>query len=355
MPVRWVAGYRMKDRSVSDGNRWVRDFGLKLAHFSGFARAMESSNGGLGVILRFERVRPARKERFQPLKSREVTPEFLERTLHALKRWKFDVVSMDEICRRLGEPVSGKRFVSLTFDGGYRDVVTAAYPVLSRHQVPFAVYVPTAFPDGLGEAWWLALEQVISKHDRISLAMDGKNRHFVAESYSEKQQLYDLLHQWMQRLSSSDLSAAVNDLCKRYSVDLDALSRDASMTWSDITKLAADPLVTIGTTTVNYPTLTAIKDVAALREMTMGRAVGKAALGRDAVHFAYPFGDKNSFGRQHVVMAEEAKFASAVSAVPGVVRGGDQSSVYALPRIAWDGRQRSLIAMRVILSGLTVR
>ena len=53
------------------------------------------------------------------------------------------------------------RFVRLTFDGGYKDMMTSAYPVLSQHGIPFTVYVPTAFPDGLGEAWWLALEQMI--------------------------------------------------------------------------------------------------------------------------------------------------------------------------------------------------
>ena len=51
----------------------------------------------------------------------------------------------------------------LTFDGAIRDLMVSAYPVLARHGVPFTVYVPTAFPDGLGEAWWLALEAVIAR------------------------------------------------------------------------------------------------------------------------------------------------------------------------------------------------
>src|SRR4030095_8045952 len=99
-----------------------------------------------------------RATRFQPFKSREITPKFLDRTIRALKRWKFDIVSMDEVCRRAVTLASRRRFVCLTFDGGYKDLVTAAYPVLSRHGVPFTVYVPTAFPDGVGEAWWLALQ-----------------------------------------------------------------------------------------------------------------------------------------------------------------------------------------------------
>jgi peptidoglycan/xylan/chitin deacetylase (PgdA/CDA1 family) len=157
----------------------------------------------------------------------------------------------------------------------------------------------------------------------------------------------------MRSLPPPDLSLAIRDLCKRYSVDLAALSREASMDWDDMAKLAADPLVTIGSATVNYPALANLREVDALREMTMGRVVAQAALRRDIRHFAYPFGDRASFRRQHVGMAEEAGFASAVSAIAGVVQTEGRTSLYALPRIAWDGRQRSLRVMRVMLSGVT--
>jgi hypothetical protein len=136
-------------------------------------------------------------------------------------------------------------------------------------------------------------------------------------------------------------------------VDLAALSREASMDWDDLAELAADPLVTIGSATVNYPVLSNLKDAAALREITMGKAVAQAAFERDVRHFAYPFGDRGAFRRQHVVMVEEAGFVSAASAISGIVEAEGRTNLHALPRIAWDGRRRSLRAMRVILSGIT--
>jgi peptidoglycan/xylan/chitin deacetylase (PgdA/CDA1 family) len=324
---------------------------FELAYFSGYARIVQRNTGGAGVILRFERVRPRRRGRFQPLKSREITPDFLDRTIRALKRWKFDIVSLDEVCRRAVTLATPRRFVCLTFDGAYKDLMTSAYPVLSRHDVPFAVYVPTAFPDGVGEAWWLALEAIIARENRVSLVIDRKELHFGIANVSEKYQLYAFLESWMRTLPPPDLSAAINDLCKRYSVNLAALSRDAAMDWGDLTTLAADPRVTIGSATVNYPVLANLKDAAALREMTMGMAVAQTAFHRDVRHFAFPFGDGASWRRRHVAMAEEAGFVSAVSAIPGVVQTAGRSNLHALPRLAWDGRLRSLRAMRVLLSG----
>jgi peptidoglycan/xylan/chitin deacetylase (PgdA/CDA1 family) len=325
---------------------------LELAYFSGQPWLKGREAGGAGVVLRFERVRPRRSAGFQPLKSREITPRFLDRTIRALKRWKYDIVSMDEACQRAVTLASRRRFVCLTFDGGYKDLMISAYPVLSRHCIPFTIYVPTAFPDGLGEAWWLGLERIIAQENRLSLVMDRKEQRFNIATTSEKYQLYEFLQGWMRSLPPSDVSFAVKDLCRRYSVDLAALSRDASMDWDDLAKLAADPLVTIGSATVNYPVLSNLRDADALREMTMGRAVAEAAFRRDVRHFAYPFGDRAAFGRHHVTMAMQAGFTSAASTLSGIVQAEGRTNLRALPRIAWDGRQRSLRAMRVLLSGV---
>lgn len=338
------------DTNLSSENPFLTGLRLELAWFTG-RHWLSGRSGGAGVVLRFERVRPRRAGRFQPLRSQEITPKFLDRTIRALQRWKFDIVSMDEVCHRAVTSPMPRRFVALTFDGGTKDLIVSAYPVLARHGVPFTVYLPTAFPDRLGEAWWLALEEIIARESRISLVMDRTERHFDIAGNAEKYQLYEYLWGWMRTLSPPDLSAAIKDLCKRYSVDLATLSREASMDWDDLARLAADPLVTIGSATVNYPVLSNLKDVDAEREMTMGRAVAQAAFHRDIRHFAYPFGDRAAFARKHVQMAEEAGFASAASALAGVVQAEGRTNLHALPRLSWDGRQRSLRVMHVLLSG----
>ncbi|WP_337994029.1 polysaccharide deacetylase family protein [Bradyrhizobium sp. WBOS8] len=333
--------------SASDG-RWLERLRLELAWFTG--RAARGSRGA-GAILRFERVRPRRRGGFQPLRAHEVTPQFLDRAIGALKRWGYDFLGMDEVCRRAVTLPEPRRFVALTFDGAPKDLIEFAYPVLARHAVPFTVYVPTAFPDGVGQAWWLGLEQVIARESRISLMMGEKEQRFVVTDPAGKQALFSHLESWLRSLPPADLAAAVADLCTRYRIDLAALSREASMDWEDLAKLAADPLVTIGCATVNYPVLANMKDGAALREMTMGKAVAEAAFGREIGHFAFPFGDRASFRRSHVIMAEEAGFVSAVSTIAGIVDAEGRTNLRALPRIAWDGRVRSLRMLRVLVSG----
>ncbi|MCK9202676.1 MAG: polysaccharide deacetylase family protein [Gallionella sp.] len=332
----------------------LADIGLEFAYFSGAARIIEARTGGAGIVLKLEHVRPTRSELFQPLRSQDITPEFLDDAIAAMKRWNFDILSLGEVVERAKQTSLARRFVCLTFDGGHRDFMTFAYPVLSHHRIPFALYIPTGFVDGIGRAWWLALEQIIARNHRIGLVMNRTERHFFAASLAEKYQLYDFLHGWMMTLPPPDLAAAIGDLCGRYGVDLAAVSRDIAMSWEDLTKLARDPQATIGSATVNYPNLVHIKGTSALREMTMGRTVLETALGGSCPHFAYPFGGEGNFGPREMLLAREAGFVTAVSTKPGVVRADGQSDLMALPRITWDGR-RSLRALRVVLSGITAR
>lgn len=342
----------LRGESLPSDNHLLTRLKLELGYFGG--QAWQSREvGGAGVILRFERVIPRRAGRFQPLKSSQITPRFLDRLVRALRRWKYDFVTIDEACRRAVILPQHRRFVCLTFDGGYKDVARAAYPILVHHHVPFTVYVPTAFPDGVGQAWWLALEKIIAKEPRLSLMIDRSERHFGLRTLAEKNDTFEFLSNWLRQLAPPDLSVAVNDLCKRYSVDLLALTREAMMDWEDFSKLAADPLVTIGSATVNYPVLSNLRDVDAQREITMGKAVAETAFHRKIDHFAFPFGDRDSFRRAHVVMSEEAGFASAVSTISGIVDTAGRTNLHALPRVAWDGRLTSLRAMRVVLSGAT--
>src|SRR3982075_930671 len=99
----------MRGRTLPTENRFLTSLRLEFAYFSGQPWLKGRRAGGAGVVLRFERVRPRRSARFQPLQSREITPRFLDRTIRALKRWKYDIVSIDEACQRAVTLASRRR------------------------------------------------------------------------------------------------------------------------------------------------------------------------------------------------------------------------------------------------------
>jgi len=326
--------------------------GLESLFFSGAHFALKPFVGGAGVILTFHHVRPPRHDRFQPNRLLEITPRFLTRVAKLLRRSRVDVISLDEMHARMTAGEFRRRFVCLTFDDGYRDTLEHAYPILKEARLPFAVYVATSFPDRLGELWWLALEAVIARNERIGLAINGRNRVFDCATLGEKRALYDELYWWLRaRPTEAEVHAIVRDLAACYHVDIAAFCRDLCMDWKEIAELAADPLVSIGAHTVNHPMLAKLPEKTARSEMEQSRSVIEAALGKRPQHLSYPFGDPSTAGPREFALAGELGYKTAVTTRPGVVFRAHAEHLTALPRISLNGEYQQLRFVRVLLSG----
>jgi peptidoglycan/xylan/chitin deacetylase (PgdA/CDA1 family) len=307
---------------------------------------------GVGVILTLHHVRPPRPDRFQPNRLLEVTPRFLEDVLRYLRRAGLDLVSLDEMHRRMSEGDFRRRFVCITIDDGYRDTLQWAYPILCRHKAPFAVYIPTSFPDRLGELWWLALEAVVARNTHVSLLVDGREQILECRTVSEKRELFDALYGWVRSFATEDeLRRVVRDLCARYQVDVAAFCDELCMGWGELAELAADPLVTIGAHTVNHVMLAKVPERAARSEMDMSRSVIEASLGLRPAHLSYPVGDKTSAGPREFRIAAELGFKTAVTTRPGVLFPSHRRHLTALPRVSLNGEHQQLRYARVLVSG----
>ena len=326
--------------------------GLESLFFTGAHLALKPLFGGVGVILTLHHVRPPRPDRFQPNRLLEITPQFLAGVIKLLRRSDVDLVSLDELYRRMTAGDFHRRFVCLTFDDGYRDTLQHAFPMLKEAGVPFAVYLPTSFPDRLGELWWLALEAVIARNERIGLVIDGKNRSFDCRTIAEKQALYDELYWWLRRRpTETEMREIVRDLAACYQVDIAAFCKDLCMDWHEIAVLAADPLVTIGAHTVNHAMLAKLPTQSVRSEMDLSRSVIEAALGVRPQHLSYPYGDAASAGPREFQIAADLGFKTAVTTRPGVLFAEHGRHMTALPRISLNGEYQQLRYVRVLLSG----
>jgi peptidoglycan/xylan/chitin deacetylase (PgdA/CDA1 family) len=334
-------------------NKAIIRTGLETLYFSGMHHFMRPLVGGVGSILTMHHVRPRRPDAFQPNRLLEITPKFLEGLLKRLARARIDVISLDEMHQRFISEDFKRRFVCITFDDGYKDVKEYAYPLLRKYKLPFAMYIPTSFPDRLGEMWWLALEAVIAQNRRIGMVINGKDQFFECGSVSEKRELYEAVYGYIRSMKTEDeLRKFVRDLCATYRVDIAAFCRDLCMDWQELGEMAEDPLMTIGAHTVNHVMLKKIaSDDVTRAEMEMSRSVLEAALGKRPQHLAYPVGDPTSAGPREFRIAAELGFKTATTTRPGVLFKVHREHLTALPRISVNGEFQQQRYMKVLMSG----
>jgi peptidoglycan/xylan/chitin deacetylase (PgdA/CDA1 family) len=326
--------------------------GLETLYFSGAHLLMRPFCAGVGAILMLHHVRPARRDAFQPNQLLEVTPEFLTQVLAWLRDEGIDVVSLDEMHRRLAERDFGRRFVCITLDDGYRDNKVCAYPIFKRYEAPFTIYVPTSFPERAGKLWWVALELTVARNNTITVELDGAEHTLACATPPQKREAFNRIYWHLRAMpDEADIHAYVDALAARYGVDMAPLRDELCMTWDEIRTLAADPLATIGAHTVNHVMLAKANDATARAELKAGREDLEAKLGRPVTHLAYPYGGRDLVGTREFRLAADIGYRTAVTTRPGVLFPEHREQFLALPRLSLNGQFQQKRHLKVLMSG----
>ena len=102
-----------------------------------------------------------------------------------LRRWIFStdhkVIGIQYIITGLLMALVGAALASLIrLQLGWPD---HAWPILKSLHVPATLYLPSNFPDHLGVLWWLALEQIVARNDRIGLPPPGTIGNFLISTW----------------------------------------------------------------------------------------------------------------------------------------------------------------------------
>ncbi len=184
----------------------------------------------------------------------------------------------------------------LTFDDGWEDNFTTAFPLLQQHSVPAAIFLVSGMM-GEGSVFWVErLRKAARKlgwpgvHSRLqpAAALDGVG--------PEEDTIIERLKHMPAR-QRQEILARVLD-----SEPGNIHEGDAMMTWEQVRTMSRDGIA-FGAHTVSHPLLTYEQPADVERELTAAKTKIESALGRPVESFAYPNGDWNPAVRQAVQAA----------------------------------------------------
>jgi peptidoglycan/xylan/chitin deacetylase (PgdA/CDA1 family) len=326
--------------------------GLEALYFSGAHYFLRPILAGVGAIFMLHHVRPARDGEFQPNRHLEITPEFLRATLSHLRAQNIDIVTIDEVHRRLIDRDFSRRFACFTLDDGYRDNRDFALPLLREFDAPSIVYVTSDFAEGSGRLWWVALERVVAKALQIEVQIGGSTVRLDTGTPASKQAAFDRLLDWLRGLPNEfDIRREMSSLCRIHGVDEAAICPSLCMSWNELKSFADDPLVSIGAHTVTHCNLARQSEAGASDEMANSRSRIEGILQRPVVHFAYPYGDRIAAGRREFALAHSTGFKTAVTTRPGMIFPENGQHLTALPRVSLNGNYQEARILPVLTSG----
>src|SRR5215204_1826203 len=213
------------------------------------------------------------------------TPEDFETQMALLAR-HFDVIAAPEALHALGGPRS--RAVIITFDDGYRDNFTHAYPSLRRLRLPATFFVTTGFVDRPQLPWW---DEVFWRASGDSLAPRRLAEHLrldlPAETPAAASAAVLERYKRLPQPAADAMLKRVRELTGEPAPSFDVTS--LWMTW-DMIREMRNAGMTVGAHTVTHPVLTAITEDE--QDAEIGGSIERVTreTGRRTELFAYPVG-----------------------------------------------------------------
>jgi len=303
---------------------------LLVSLFHRFPILTKKFLGGKGFVFMLHRILPEdQRNKYTWNKSLAISPEGLEIWIKFFKSKDFDIISMDEVVKRINSKKS-KKFVAFTIDDGYKDNLVYGLPVLEKYKVPCTIYVSNCFPNYKAVYWWYFLEEYIQKHKKINLQPIGIN-YFKEYSNSNKKEVYDEVREILRRSDYNTHCLFAKEIC---GIDnLEELNASLNLSWSEVKKLSENPIINIGGHTSHHVSLKNQNLSILKKEINISTKELSRAIGKKVYHFAYPYGSLDDVNIEGIKELQKNSYSSAVLNHPGSIFMGRKKSHYIIPRM----------------------
>ncbi|MBZ5567592.1 MAG: polysaccharide deacetylase family protein [Acidobacteriia bacterium] len=288
----------------------------------------------------------------------QLDPQTLEQWLRLLTRY-YKFVSLDDAVEMLaGNRPFHPNSLVVTFDDGYRNNVTGAWPVLRRFGVPATIFVTAGHVQRRQPFWVDRLDYALQHagdddhefqigNDKVRISASGRN---------ELRQSYQRLRDAAKAVVRQD--GEMREELEQIAATLEAESGrrladvfeddpwTALLSWEEIEALAGTGL-SFESHTVDHVLLGRVEDGVARDQLLRSKRMIEAHTKRPCRYLAYPNG---SYNARTVEIVRECGYMAAVTVNEGTNRTG--ADPMTLQRIALPlaGSETELLA---VVSGIT--
>lgn len=323
---------------------------LNLAYETGLVRAGRRLWSGSLTVVNYHRIDDPNREGFDSFKPNvSATPQDFDRQMGYLAKW-FNVVSLKDLIEWLNGRKDLPPYAALiTFDDGYLDNYTSAFPILRKYGFPALVFLTTGHI-GTDLPFYWDLAAYCFSHTRSDHLVfpDGH-----LESWSSPEEVDQVCQNWtasMKTLPEAEKQNHVLNLPALLGVSVPAgFFKSLMMDWHQAREMRKDG-IEFGAHTVHHPILTRIPLEEVRDEVMRSKSRVESELGESALGFAYPNGQVSDLNKE----IEKIVAASGIRAAFTLLNGpSSQVEVkrdpYAIRRI-FISHRHSLAEYALMLS-----
>lgn len=229
---------------------------------------------------------------------------------------EYDILPLDTLVRHIHEKDSWpRRAAIITFDDGYKNNFTYAYPILRKYNVPATINLTTAHI-GTGNLFWFDKVKFCLWHTKHKVIQLDKLGTYHIKSNNDRMRTASRINEKLKKLTEKEKNLIIDDLTNALDVDIPPdLGKALILSWDEV-RAMRDAGISFGAHSLNHPNLTKLPVEQVKREIVQSKIEIEERLGQDITVFCYPNG---AFNAKISELVKEAGFHYALTSIPRMV------------------------------------
>jgi peptidoglycan/xylan/chitin deacetylase (PgdA/CDA1 family)/CelD/BcsL family acetyltransferase involved in cellulose biosynthesis len=252
----------------------------------------------------------------------------------------FPVVGLDEYLDGKLPSSDQNHYVAITFDDGYRDNFTNAYPILKQLGLPATIFLTTGCIEEASLTWYdqICLAFKLTAARELDPAITGGYGGPLGTQKEKRNVLQNALELFW-TLPEAERLKRTSDLLHALRAPKNLNLPNYMLSWDEIRKMRKDN-IRFGAHTISHPALSRITGKRLEEEIRGSKETIEERLQAPVRHFAYPFGRKIDYNEDVKRAVCQAGFESSVTTVWGF--NSLKEDRYELRRFSlWETDQKS--------------
>lgn len=254
----------------------------------------------------------------------------------------YNVMSLEEVIRKIKKKEAlPSRVAVVTFDDGFENNYSVAYPLLKKHSIPATIFLTT---NNIGtknipwpEEMYLILKE--TKKEELNLREYGLGAYDVSTTSLKEDAYNTLLEKYLRKIPAREKNKLLGVIRERLggiAPDDECRSNFFMLSWEKVIKMYKGGLINFGGHTANHEILSRLSEAEMREEILNSYEAIKKQLNSDPVLFAYPNGRKKDFTDLSKEILKDRNILCGLTTIEGLVCYNND--LYELKRLnaGWD-------------------
>lgn len=249
-----------------------------------------------------------------------IDTDIFEKQIEYLGR-NFNLISLQDFYKILNKELIVKKPLLLTFDDGYLDNYTDAYPVLKKYSAPAVIFLTADFIDNKMWIWHDQYRHILENTPlkEVEYSLNGDQYNWSLNNKIEKLKARKDINGLLKNLPRSQRIQELSKFAKSLKIDIPEHPTDryAPLSWDNIKEMSKNNIA-FGAHTCTHEILSKLKNEDAHYELLQSKKRIEEELQLEVNAFAYPNGQDGDFTDETKMLIKKSSYKLAFTTLKGM-------------------------------------